>query len=83
MALAEIAAVNRRFPQLTQVQMQAALRAALQGVAAEPLPPGTSQENSPQDSLAELKLQVLPGVVDNKPAGERERDRQKEPAARK
>jgi hypothetical protein len=72
-ALAEIAAVNRRFPQLTQVQMQAALRAALQGVTAEQqLHRRTSQEDSPQRSQAELKLQVLPLVMDNKPAGEGE-----------
>lgn len=69
-ALAEIPAVNRRFPQLTQVQMQGALRAALQGITAEQLP-GASQEQQQRCSQAGLQqLQGLPGVVDNRAAGE-------------
>lgn len=52
-ALAEIAAVGRRFPALSQVQMQAALRAALEGVAADQLPGACG--GAPQVPLHELK----------------------------
>eukprot|EP00775_Hariotina_reticulata_P001048 gene1048-1384_t len=73
-ALAEITAVNRRFPQLTQVQMQAALRTTLQGITAEQLS-GASQKQQQHCSQAELQQlqglrggQGLPGVVGSRAA---------------
>lgn len=56
-ALAEIAAAGRRYPALTQVQMQAALRLALKQVSAQQLPgaPGAA-------SHALHKLDTLPSM---------------------
>ncbi|KAF6265604.1 hypothetical protein COO60DRAFT_1623787 [Scenedesmus sp. NREL 46B-D3] len=66
-ALTEIAAAGRTYPALTQVQMQAALRAALTGVTAEQLPGTSGSSSQPLH-----KLNTLPSIQQEPPGGAEE-----------
>lgn len=64
-ALAEIAAAGRTYPALTQVQMQAALRYALKGVAADQLPGAPASRTHPLH-----KLDTVPSTVHQQQGGD-------------